>query len=91
MTTLSEAIREASCTHNEVTFTGHVFVKKSESDGPLIELSYAGGLENGLVVYLLHMDGAADEFVLAYRYGVFGGWGLNCKRALGVLVTLYTM
>ena len=68
ITSMSNVIREASCTYNEVTFSGRVFIRDSQSDGPLLELSYAGGLESGLVVYLLIIDAAADEIVLGYRY-----------------------
>ena len=67
ITELSDKIRAASCLYNEVTFTGHIFIRDSQSDGPLMELSYAGGLESGLNVYLLHMDSAANEIVVAYR------------------------
>lgn len=64
---LSNAIREASCANNEVTFTGRVFIQDSQSDGPLLELSYGAGLEKGLVVYVLILDAAADEIILGYR------------------------
>lgn len=64
---LSDTIREASCAHREVTFTGRVFIRDSQSDGPLLELSYGAGLETGLVAYVLIMDAAADEIILGYR------------------------
>ena len=64
---LSDIMRESSCANNEVTFSGRVFIQDSQSDGPLLEVSYGAGLHKGLVVYLLVMDAAADEIVLAYR------------------------
>ena len=67
ITSMSVSIRKASCEYNEVTFNGRMFIRDSQSDGPLMELSYAGGLQNGLVVYLLHVDAAAGEIILGYR------------------------
>lgn len=67
VTSLSDEIRHASCVHNEVTFTGRVFIQDSQSDGPLLEVAYSGELENGFVVYLLYMDAAANEIALVYR------------------------
>ena len=64
---LVNSIKAATCTYNEVTFTGRVYIRDSQSDGPLLELSYTGGLEDRLGVYLLHMDAAANEILLGYR------------------------
>ena len=67
-TDLSDDIRKSSCASNEVTFTSRVFIRDSQSDGPLLELMYTGGLNDGIPVYLLHMDAAANRIVLAYRW-----------------------
>ncbi len=68
LTSMSNRIRELSCDHNEVTFSWRAFIRDSQSDGPLIELSYSGGIESGLAVYMVYMDAAANEIVIAYRY-----------------------
>lgn len=67
ITNLSDAIREASCLHKEVTFSGQVFIRDSQSDGPLLELAYSGGLEAGRPIYIVHVDSAANEIIIGYR------------------------
>ena len=64
---MSDRIQKASCLHNEITFSGRVYIRDSQSDGPLLELVYSGGLESGQPLYILHMDAAANEIILTYQ------------------------
>ena len=65
--TMSDGIQKASCLHNEITFSGRVYIRNSQSDGPLLELVYSGGLESGQPLYILFMDAAANEIILTYQ------------------------
>ena len=67
LTGFSSLLREASCLHREVTFSGRVFIRDSQSDGPLLELAYSGGLESGRPIYIVHMDAGANEIIFGYR------------------------
>lgn len=64
---ISNAIRTSSCSSNEVAFFTGILFSDSESDGTLIELSYAGRAEAGVPVYAVQMDARADEIRVAYR------------------------
>ena len=65
---ISNAIRTSSCSSNEVAFFTGILFSDSESDGTLIELSYAGRAEAGVPVYAVQMDARADEIRVAYRF-----------------------
>ena len=67
MPNFSSAMREASCIHKEVTFSGFVYIRNSESDGPLLEVAYSSGLEAGRPVYIINMDAGANEITVAFR------------------------
>ena len=67
LTNISNDISDASCLHKEVTFSGHVNVRDTRSDGILFELAYSGGLEAGHSIYVVRMDAAAWEFSISYR------------------------
>ena len=67
ITTMSDRIQTASCFHNEITFSGRVYIRDRQSGGPLLELVYSGGLEPGQALYILFMDAAANEIILTYQ------------------------
>jgi len=67
MANFSSAIRKASCLHKEVTFSGFIYIRNSESDGPLLEVAYSSGLEAGRPVYIVNMDAGANEIIVAFR------------------------
>ncbi len=67
LSNLSSEIRRASCMHKEVTFSGLVYIRNSQSDGPLLEVAYSSGLEAGRPVYIINMDAGANEITVAFR------------------------
>ena len=66
-TNVSNAIRTASCSSNEVALSTGILFTDSDADGTLFELSYADRAEAGVPVYAVQMDARADEIRVAYR------------------------
>ena len=64
----SDALRQASCSTNEVTFYGSVYFKDSNSGGTLLDISYSEGAGSMIPVYEVYLDAEADTMSLSYRY-----------------------
>ena len=64
----SDALRQASCSTNEVTFYGSVYFKDSNSGGTLLDISYSEGAGSMIPVYEVYIDAEADTVSLSYRY-----------------------